>query len=147
MAKLLSTTLLRRAINPWLLLWLVALGALATLLVLLTIAIDSSQTPSQDLTVLNWVVDRDFPLSGFFTVILPALTGNFGFLGLAIAIVAFLWLVGMNRAALGFAAVSVVMGIVAIGSDLTWEKLWGVPDLSLRVQRTAFPADMPSPAH
>lgn len=140
MAKLLSTTLLRRAINPWLLLWLIALGALATLLVLLTIAIDSSQTPSQDLTVLNWVVDRDFPLSGFFTVILPALTGNFGFLGLAIAIVAFLWLVGMNRAALGFAAVSVVMGIVAIGSDLTLGEIVGRSRPLVESAENSFPS-------
>ncbi len=135
-----STALIRRATNPWVMLWLVALSVLAALLVLLTIAIDGSQTPSQDSTVLDWVVDRDFPLSGFFTVVLPALTGNFGFLGLAIAVVAFFWLVGMNPAALGFIVVGVVMGTVAVGSDLTLGEIVGRSRPLVESSETSFPS-------
>lgn len=125
MVALTHASIMRQATKPWVILWIIGIGLLAALIVLLTLAVDGGDTTSKDMTVLDWVVGRDFPVEGFFTVVLPAMTGNFGFLGLSIAIVIFFWLVGMGRVALSFAAVSTVMGVVAVGSDLTLGEIVG----------------------
>ena len=40
--------------------WLVAVGALVLLLTLLTMAIMDNPSPSQDIRILDWIVDWDF---------------------------------------------------------------------------------------
>ena len=125
MVALTPASILRQSTKPWVLLWIIGIGSLAALIVLLTIAVDGGDTASTDMTVLDWVIERNFPVEWVLTVVLPALTGNFGFLGLSIAIVSFFWLVGMGRVALAFAAVSTVLGIVAVGSDLILGEIVG----------------------
>ena len=111
--------------NPRLLLWLVAAGVLIAPLVLLTIAIDDGSVPSTDQTVLDWVVGRDLPLLEGFSQNISAATSRYPLMAVGVAGMVFLWLLGMTRAALVFAFVGGVIGIVAYGSDLTLGELVG----------------------
>ena len=97
--------------------WLAAIAVLATLLTLLTIAVKSDPQPSLDETVLLWVTDLEFPgLSGLSTA-LSAVTSNYPVLAIAASGILFLWLLGMTRAALGFAVVGGVAAVVALSGD------------------------------
>lgn len=100
-----------------LLLWaLAALSALA-LLTLLSVAIQANPNPSQDRTVLDWVAGWDLPgLSASFSTV-SFLTDNWPAMALGIAGVAFLWLLGMTREAVGFALVGGIIGIAASMGD------------------------------
>ncbi len=118
-------TEIRSVSKPRAVLWLATAGVLAAALVLLTIAIDDGQTPSQDQTVLEWVSSRDLPLLAGFSKIISAATSNYPLLGVGATGMALLWLLGMTRAALGFAFVGGVVGIVAYGSDFTIGELVG----------------------
>ena len=111
--------------NPRLWLWLVAAGVLIAPLVLLSIAIDDGAVHSTDQTVLDWVVGRDLPLLAGFSHNISAATSMYSLMAAGAAGMAFLWLLGMTRAALGFAFVGGVIGIVAYGSDLTIAELVG----------------------
>ena len=110
---------IRIVIKPQLLLWLFAASLLTAALVLLTVAIDHGAVPSQDRTVLDWVVGRDVPLLAGFVTGINVLTSNFPALGMGIAGVAFLWLIGMSRASLAFAVVGGIVALVAFAGDLT----------------------------
>ena len=112
-------TEIRSVSKPGAVLWLATAGVLAAALVLLTLAIDDGQTPSQDHTVLEWVASRDLPLLAGFSKIISAATSNYPLMAVGAAGMAVLWLLGMTRAALGFALVGGVVGIVAYGSDFT----------------------------
>ena len=111
--------------TPRLLIWLVAAGVLIAPLVLLTIAIDDGAVPSTDQTVLDWVVGRDLPLLAGFSQNISAATSFYPLLAVGATGMVFLWLLWMTRAALGFAFVGGVIGIVAYGSDLTLGELVG----------------------
>ena len=119
MATLTGNTLVRSVIRHRVILWLAAVGTLVTLLTLLSLAIKNEPTPSQDQTILDWVIGRDAPLiAGFFEGI-NFLTSNLPAMGLGLAGIAFLWLLGMTREAFGFALVGGIVGIVAFGGDYT----------------------------
>ena len=115
----------RPTVSPRLLLWLAAAGGLTAALVLLTLAVNDSPVPSQDRTVLDWVVGRDVPgLAGFMKGI-SGLTSNFPALGLGIAGIVFLWLLGLSRAALAFAIVGGIVGVVAFAGNQTLGEIVG----------------------
>ena len=63
--------------NPKLLLWLVSVGVLTATFVLLAIAINDGSVPSQNQTVLDWVVGRDVSLLADSSSVLSTLTGKY----------------------------------------------------------------------
>ena len=65
------------------------------------------------------MVSLDFPLLAGITKVVSAATSRFALVGVGAGVVALLWLLGMTRAALGFALVGAVVGTVAYGSDFT----------------------------
>ena len=115
-----------RLVNkPGAALWVVAIAGLTSLIVLLTIAVSDGAVPSQDRTVLDWVVDRDAPLVGGISEFVSALTRGREATELSAAAIVFLWLLGMTPAALAFAVVGVVIGGVALGADFTIGEIVG----------------------
>ena len=113
------TSVLRKVASPAVVLWLVAITALAIPLILLTLALEGGEIPSQDRTVLDWVTTHDAPLLGGISKGISAFTDAPPAAGIGIAVVAFLWLLGMTRTALGFAVVGAVVLIVMFVGDLT----------------------------
>ena len=126
--------------RPRLLLWLVAAGALTAALVVLTIAINDSPVPSQDRTVLDWVIGRDVPLLAGFMKGINGLTSNFPAMGMGIAGIVFLWLVGLSRAALAFAIVGGTVGVVAFLGDLTLGEIVGRSRPLVAESESSFPS-------
>ena len=106
-------------------LWLATTGVLAAAFVLLTLAVVDGRTVSQDTTVLVWVTGLDVPLLAGASVAISGATSNYPLLGVGVAGIAVLWLLGMTRAALGFLAVGSVVGAVAYGSDFAIGELVG----------------------
>lgn len=101
------------------LVWLVAVSILATLLALITIAISDNPTPSQDLTVMKWIVGWDlWDLTTFFDVGSAATGAQAGVIYGGVGII-FLLLLGKNRPAIVFTAVGVTTGSVAVLGDYT----------------------------
>ncbi len=109
------TNMIRRVVSPRVILWLVAAAVLAASLVLVTIAIENDPVPSQDQTVLDWVVSRDY-VSGLSEVV-TFLSDNRTSAALGLLVIAFFWLVGLSRAALAFAVVGGVIVVVAFLGD------------------------------
>ena len=99
--------------------WFIGVAALVTLLVLLTLAVEGVPASSQDHTVLDWVKGRDVPLISGISSVISAMTNNYPAMGLGILAIGFLWLIGMTRAAIGFALVGGVVGVIAFLGDLT----------------------------
>ena len=133
----------RPSVGLGLLLWLVAAGVLTAALALLTIAVNDGPVPSQDRTVLDWVVERDAPgLAGLMRGI-SGLTSNFPALGLGLGIagIVFLWLIGLNRAALAFAIVGGMVGVVAFAGDLTLGEIVGRSRPLLQDSDSSFPSE------
>ena len=126
--------------KPRLLLWLVAVGMLTSLLVLLTIAIKDGPVPSQDRSVLDWVVGRDVPLLAGFMNGISGLTSNFPAMGMGVAGILFLWLIGLPRAALAFAVVGGIVGVVAFVGDLTLGEIVGRSRPLLEESESSFPS-------
>ncbi len=107
-----------RVVNkPGAVLWVVAIAGLASVIVLLTIAISDGAVPSQDRTVLDWVVGRDAPLVAGISEVISAVTRGREATALSAVAIVFLWLLGMTRAALAFAFVGLTIGAVAFGAD------------------------------
>ena len=131
---------IRSVSKPKAALWLAAAGVLAAALILLTIAIDEGQTPSQDQTVLDWVASRDLPLLAGFSKIIGVATSNYPLIGVGAAGMALLWLLGMTRAALGFAFVGGVVGIVAYASDFTLGEFIGRSRPLVGNSESSFPS-------
>jgi len=101
------------------LLWLAAVGILATPLALLTIAITDNPTPSQDISVMNWIVGWDlWGLTTFFDIVSIVTTSEagvvYGLLGITL-----LLLLGKARPAIVFTGVGVTIAVVAILGDFT----------------------------
>ena len=126
--------------RPKFALWLAAIAGLLTLLILLTLAVDDGATPSQDRTVLDWVAGRDVPLLGGFMRGISGLTSNYPAFGMGLAAVAFLWLVGQNRAALAFAIVGGVVAAVAVLGDFTLGEIVGRSRPLLQNDDNSFPS-------
>ena len=106
-----------RALDRRVTLSIAAVVALGIPLTLLTISIKDDPFPSQDLSVLDSISGWDVPgLAGFFNFV-SFTTGKVAIILGALA-VAFLWLIGMNRAAFAFAIVGAIIGVVSIIGDL-----------------------------
>lgn len=119
MATLVHTILLRPLTRPRVVVWLAAMGILTALLALLSIAIKNDPTPSQDITVLNWVIAWELPgLTGLMETV-SFLTNNRPAMVLGLAGVLFLWLLGLTREAKAFAVIGVIIGVVASLGDST----------------------------
>ena len=106
-------------------LWMATAGVLAAAFVLLTLAVVDGGIPSQDRTVLAWVVELDVPLLAGFSAVVSGATSNYPLMVAGVAGIVALWLLGMTRAALGFLLVGGVVGAVAYGSDFTVGELVG----------------------
>ena len=115
----------RPMIKALALLWIVSFGVLTTLLVLLTLAITDDLVPSQDLTVLARVTSWDVPGMAVASRVLSFLTNKWPAMGLGVAGVAFLWLLGMNSTAWSLVIVGGIMGITAMGADMTLGEIVG----------------------
>ena len=123
--------------------WLATVAVLGTLLTLLTIAIKNDPEPSLDKTVLDWVTGLEFTGLAGFSRAVSAVTSNYPVLAIAASGVLFLWLLGMNRAALGFAVVGLVAAIVALAGDELLSEYGGARGRSLRTcLQPVSPADM-----
>ena len=114
-----GTSMMRRVANPRVVLWVLSAAALLVPLVLLTVALDDDPFPSQDQRVLDWVADRDFLTLGTISDVISAFTDAPPAAGIGIAVVAFLWLLGATRTALGFAVVGAVVLMVIVLGDRT----------------------------
>ncbi len=107
------------------LLWLVAVGILAALLALLTVAIANNPTPSQDVSVLDWVAGWDLPgLTTFFDVVSLITDAEAGII-YGVMGIGFLLLMGKARAAVVFGVVGLTIGVVAILGDYTLGEIVG----------------------
>ncbi len=112
---------LHTAGRPWFWVWLTTIAALTTLLILLSIAIKNDPFPanSQDVTVLNNVSGWDvWGLTGFFEAI-SFVTNNYPAMGLGVAGIVGLWLLGLNREAVAFAIIGGTIGFIAFLADFT----------------------------
>ena len=111
--------LVRPAISQGAFLWLGAVGALTIILVLLSMAIRSNPTPSQDIAVMDWVLGWDLPgLGGFFRIV-SLLTGAQAGVVYGMGTVALFLAVRKLRAALAVAFVGAAIGVVAVLGDYT----------------------------
>ena len=131
---------IRAVIKPRVLLWLLVAAVLTVSLVLLTIAISDGAVPSQDRTVLAWVVGRDAPLLAGFVTVINALTSNLPAMAIGIAGVGFLWLIGLTRASIAFAIVGGIVGLVAFVGDLTLGEIVGRSRPLLENSTSSFPS-------
>jgi len=120
-----GTNVIRKAINPKVALWLILAAILAVPLILLTIAIEDGPVPSQDQTVLDWVVDRDNGVVSGLSDGITFLTDNRTSAALGVLGIAFFWLIGSTRAAVGFGVVGVAIVAVAFLGDSTLGELVG----------------------
>ena len=114
-----ASSFVRFVVTPRALLWMAAVTALTVLLTLLTFAINEGQTPSQDVTILEWMAELDIPLLGGISKAISGLTNNYPAAGMGLAGIAFLWLIGMTRTAVAFGIAGVIIGAVAFGGDQT----------------------------
>ena len=138
MATLTLTSPIHPATKPRVVLWLAAVGVLATLLALLTKVVMNDHTPAQDIAVMDWVVGWDLPgLHGLFTAVSFLTSGGAGLVYGPAGIV-LLFLLGKSRAALAFAVVGAIVGIVAVLGDYTLGEVVG---------RTRPLADKPIPSY
>ena len=134
------TSVMRRVVSPRIVLWLVAVATLLIPLVLLTVALEDDPFPSQDQTVLDWVVDRDFLTLGTISDILSAFTDAPFAAGIGIAVVFLLWLLGMTRTALAFAVVGAVVLIVIFLGDQTIGGIVGHEAPSMEDTAKSYPS-------
>ena len=104
-------------------LWLAAVGILAVLLALLTIAVEDVADRTQDIESMNWAMDGIvgwdlFGLTTFFNIVSVLTDAEAGIIYGALGIT-FLLLLGKTRPAIVFATVGLTIGAVAILGDAT----------------------------
>ena len=117
--------MIRKIINPKVAIWLTLAAILAVPLILLTIAIEDGPVPSQDQTVLDWVVDRDNGVVSGLSDGITFLTDNRTSAALGVLGIAFFWLIGSTRAAVGFGVVGVaIVGVAFLGDCTTLRRNW-----------------------
>ena len=112
-----------------------------TLLVLLPLAVDDGGIPFQDRTVLDWVTGRNALLLSDIVTGVSGLTSNFPAMAMGLVSVAFLWLMGLNRAALAFAIVGGVVGAVAFLGNYTLGEIVGRSTPLEQGTGSSFPSD------
>ena len=130
---------LRKIINPTVALWVTLAAILVVPLVLLAIAIEDGPAPSQDRTVLDWVVDRDNRVVSGLSQGITFLTDNRTSAVLGLLAIAFFWLIGSSRAALGFGVVGVAIVVVAFLGDFTLAQ-WVGRSSPLDERQVSFPS-------
>ena len=119
MTTLIRSIAVRPVLSPRILLWLAAVGVLATLLGLLTKAISESPMSSQDITVRNWIVGWDLPgVTTFFDAVSIVTSAEAGLIYGPLGII-FLLLLGKTRPAIVFATVGVSIAVVTIAADFS----------------------------
>ncbi len=119
MATLTRSTLAGWATDRRILTWAAVAVALGVLLTLLTVSIKNDPLPSQDVSVRDSIRGWDVVgLSGFFDFVSFLTAGRQAFV-IGAASVGFLWLIGMQRAAVTFGIVGIIIGVVAVLGDYT----------------------------
>ena len=104
--------------KPRVLPWLLAAVVLAVLIGLLTAAVSGNEIHSQDQTVLKRISTWSYPImTGLFARI-DDLAGRVSVATLGLLTVAVLWLTGRRRAAVGFLAAGVTVGLVMVVVDV-----------------------------
>lgn len=99
------------------LIWLAAVAALVALLAILTVSVSDNPSISQDLRVMNWIVDWDLPgLTTYFNLV-SAVTHTQARIVYGVLGVAFLILLGKTRPAIVFLAVGLSIAVVALAAD------------------------------
>ena len=124
------------------LIWLVAVGILATLLTLLTKAVVDDPDLSQDIRLMNWIVGWDlWGLTTFFNLTSAATSAEAGIVYGSLGVM-FLLLLGKTRPAIVFTGVGVTIAVVAILGDFTLGELVDRGRPLLRPDKTspAFPS-------
>ena len=117
MTTLMQNIPVKALLSTRFLLWLAAVGILATLLALLTNAMTDNSVPSQDVRVSNWIVGWDLRgVTTFFDLVSFGTSSKAGFIYGPLGII-FLLLLGKTRPALVFAAVGVTIAVVAVAAD------------------------------
>ena len=103
--------------NKRVLIWLAAVAALVALLAILTISVSDNPSISQDLRVMNWIVDWD--LSGLTTYfnLVSAVTHAQADIVYGVLGVTFLILLGKTRPAIVFLVVGLSVAVVALAAD------------------------------
>ncbi len=140
MDQVTETSVFRRVTSAWILLWVAAAAGLAIPLILLTMALEDNQIPSQDQTVLDWVSSRDFPLLDGISRVISAVADGPATAGIGIASVGLLWLLGATRAAQGFAVVGAVVLTVSLLGDRTLGEIVGHTAPSGDSSELSFPS-------
>ena len=111
--------------GPRVIAWLAAVVALATPLILLSLAIDGGETQSQDRDVLEWVVDLDTPVLGALVDVIVILTNSWTMTGIVTAGVVVIWLLAVSRVAFGLAIFGAVLVLAAFWGDRIAEEIVG----------------------
>ena len=102
-------------------------------------SIEGGPVPSQDQRVLDWVVDRDNALVSGWSQGITFLTDNRTSAALGVLGIAFLWLIGSSRAAVGFGVVGAAIVVVAILGDYTLGEFVGRSN-PLGERQVSFPS-------
>ena len=135
-----ETSVFHRVTSAWIVLWVAAAAGMAIPLILLTIALEDGQTPSQDQAVLDWVSSRDLPLLDLISRGISAVTDGPATAGIGIASVGLLWLLGATRAAQGFAVVGAVVLTVVLLGDRTLGEIVGHTTPGEESSELSFPS-------
>ena len=129
MATLIQHIQVKAVLSKRPLLWLVAVGVLATLLALLTTLVVDVPDRSQDIRAMNWamegIVGWDlWGLTTYFEVVSATTSAKAGIVYGGLGIM-FLLLLEKTRPAIVFTAVGLTIGIVAILGDFTLGEVVG----------------------
>ena len=131
---------LRHMASRGVVLWLFAFAALVIPLILLTLALDDDPSPSQDQRVLDWVTSHGFWGLGGISDAISAITDAPVAAGIGVAVVAFLWLLGATRMAMGFAVVGVMVLVVIVLGDRTIGGIVGHTAPSMDNMELSYPS-------
>jgi len=99
------------------LIWLAAVAALVALLAILTVSVSDNPSVSQDLRVMNWIVDWHLPdLTTYFNLV-SGVTHTQAGIVYGVLGVTFLILLGKTRPAIVFLAVGLSIAVVALSAN------------------------------
>ena len=141
MATLSRTTLIKARFSAGLLLRLSAAGVLVTFIALLVVVIREQRYLAGEQAILDRVSSWDVPgLSAYLTG-MNAVTSTLPGIGLALAVLAVLWLIGKRRDAIAFGFVGLALTLVALTADSTIGEIAGRPKpLGDGTQGPSFPS-------
>ena len=99
------------------LIWLAAVAALVALLAILTVSVSDNPSISQDLRVMNWIVDWDLPDLTTYINLVSGVTHTQAAIVYGVLGVTFLILLGKTRPAIVFLAAGLRIAVVALSAD------------------------------